>query len=928
MKSSRLRKRIAWFMAMAMVLSFINPQQEMHVSAAGKKYVKTLSVPANVTVEQGTSTKVNVKVKVANKATSKVSVKVKNKKIAKVSYKASKNTIIFKGVKEGTTKVTVMTKGKNKAGKKLKKVIKVNVVKKGATVTPAPSPTPSPTPAPAPTPVVKVTSIILSSTNLELMKGSKARLTATVQPDNAADKSISWSSSNTSVVKVSSDGELTLLAGGTAVITATNKISGVSASCMVTVLDTITVTTQSQLEQALKNANVGKIILNPVSGQNISIPSGNYSDTVLIVKGDASFTNAGSFKSIELQSGTYTEKSDNDLIITGKSSVTVGKGVSCGITVNMTDAKKEDTVTVKNDGAISSINISSAGTVRISGDSEDTINLNISAADVKFVSNQNVKASLTAPAEIVLTGDVEDTAITIDKPSSMPKIYGVGNIEVTNKETGEKTYVLAETSDELGKVTVEGKVVDAYDSDSALSGVTVYLVSAKDVSADADVDTILENAKNYQTSDEEGEYNFIEITEGNYYFLMLKEGYKPAIQFAAISARYNTTYTNETMQLLKEDGGSEKTATLSGTVKDAANKEAVEGLTVELRKNKGNVTGAILQTVTTDSTGTYKFTQLEADQYTVRVVDNRKDIDDDYISNSANVCVKKGTDNSQDVVVSKAISGSGIRFVLTWGSEQEGVPEDLDSHLYGPSLAGTGMHEVYYGKKEYGLPGETYTSLDVDETEYNGPETMTINTPISGTYYYYVYNYSFDDDYNQTGVLYKSQAKVQVYAGNELLTTFNVPSSADATGRWWKVCSYNSATGKITSFNKIEEEQSVMGLNGEPDGDSSCEHGVTSYVADVVGESVTLTDIIKNDGTYDEYQDEYVYDKGSIKLYGMAAWNDIKDEISYEIISGYTAEFIPKTEDDESDSDDYQGQLIIKKNTKQVYVYDVFYSED
>ena len=108
------------------------------------------------------------------------------------------------------------------------------------TATPKPTATPRPTATPAPTATpkpVKVSSITLSQTSLTLTsKGQTASLTATVTPDNAANKNITWSSSNSSVVTVNANGTVTAVANGTADITATAADgSGVSAKCSVTV---------------------------------------------------------------------------------------------------------------------------------------------------------------------------------------------------------------------------------------------------------------------------------------------------------------------------------------------------------------------------------------------------------------------------------------------------------------------------------------------------------------------------------------------------------------------------------------------------------------------------------------------------------------------------------------------------------------------
>lgn len=66
--------------------------------------------------------------------------------------------------------------------------------------------------------------------------GETLQLTATVYPSDTYNKNISWSSSNTAVASVDSNGKVTALAGGTAVITA-KLDNGVYASCQIYVMD-------------------------------------------------------------------------------------------------------------------------------------------------------------------------------------------------------------------------------------------------------------------------------------------------------------------------------------------------------------------------------------------------------------------------------------------------------------------------------------------------------------------------------------------------------------------------------------------------------------------------------------------------------------------------------------------------------------------
>ncbi|MBO4469313.1 MAG: Ig-like domain-containing protein, partial [Bacteroidales bacterium] len=83
-------------------------------------------------------------------------------------------------------------------------------------------------------PAIAVESVTLEPTELFLEPGQKALLTATVLPEYATDKTVTWSSSKTSVVTVSG-GELKAVGKGSAVITA--KAGDKSATCNVRVDD-------------------------------------------------------------------------------------------------------------------------------------------------------------------------------------------------------------------------------------------------------------------------------------------------------------------------------------------------------------------------------------------------------------------------------------------------------------------------------------------------------------------------------------------------------------------------------------------------------------------------------------------------------------------------------------------------------------------
>jgi len=81
---------------------------------------------------------------------------------------------------------------------------------------------------------VPVTGVILNGTSVTLAPTGTVTLIAAVQPDNATNKTVTWSSSDSSVATVN-NGLVTAIAEGTAVITVTTDDGDINASCTLTV---------------------------------------------------------------------------------------------------------------------------------------------------------------------------------------------------------------------------------------------------------------------------------------------------------------------------------------------------------------------------------------------------------------------------------------------------------------------------------------------------------------------------------------------------------------------------------------------------------------------------------------------------------------------------------------------------------------------
>ena len=81
---------------------------------------------------------------------------------------------------------------------------------------------------------IPVTGVTLDKTSYKMIEGDEITLTATVNPEDATNKNVSWSSSNAAVASVD-NGKVTALKAGTTIITVKTEDGNKTATCEVTV---------------------------------------------------------------------------------------------------------------------------------------------------------------------------------------------------------------------------------------------------------------------------------------------------------------------------------------------------------------------------------------------------------------------------------------------------------------------------------------------------------------------------------------------------------------------------------------------------------------------------------------------------------------------------------------------------------------------
>lgn len=187
---------------------------------------------------------------------------------------------------------------------------------------------------------VEVDSIKLNETSKTLTVDDTFQLTATVSPEDATDKTVTWSSSKDDVASVSEEGMVTALKAGTTTITVTSKSNNtVKATCNITVNDKVIPVTSVSLNATTKTVTEGD--------------SFTLTATVLPENAtDRTVTWSSSNTSVAtVNNGVVNTLKDGTATITATSNSNSSKKATCSVTVEKAAA---EVVTIVPKGASSS----------------------------------------------------------------------------------------------------------------------------------------------------------------------------------------------------------------------------------------------------------------------------------------------------------------------------------------------------------------------------------------------------------------------------------------------------------------------------------------------------------------------------------------------------------------------------------------------
>lgn len=216
---------------------------------------------------------------------------------------------------------------------------------------------------------VAVTGVTLDKTSVTLAPKDSITLKATVQPDNATNQDLTWSSNREDVATVSSKGVVTAVAEGTTTITVKTKESSYSATCNVTVAkSTVTGLTIDPagpeiLPVGKTRTLVAKATYSNGTTSTVDVTWSRTNANIADVSSEGVVTAVAEGSSEIIGTYKYTDKDNKDAFISATYKVTVSKSAStskddvltlAATTVNtnaglfVESAVKAPAVTVKN----------------------------------------------------------------------------------------------------------------------------------------------------------------------------------------------------------------------------------------------------------------------------------------------------------------------------------------------------------------------------------------------------------------------------------------------------------------------------------------------------------------------------------------------------------------------------------------------------
>ncbi len=269
------------------------------------------------------------------------------------------------------------------------------------------------------------TSVVLNTNATTVRKGAVFWLNATVLPENADNKIIEWSVTNSDILSVDQDGKVTALMPGVASVVATNTDTGLNAYCVVTVTQPVTGITLNSSYQEMWVGSKYAIIpyIEPVDADNKNV--------------------------------TYESSDPEVASVNDKGVVTALKGGECIIVVTTEECQLTATVAITVKEYVSSIELS-----------ENNILMNIGSDKMLTADVQRPSAT---NRNVIWTSSRPDVASVDDEGYIKANNYGYAVITVTAEDgSGVSDSCIVRVIEPVSSIRVVPESVSLLVGDSAI----------------------------------------------------------------------------------------------------------------------------------------------------------------------------------------------------------------------------------------------------------------------------------------------------------------------------------------------------------------------------------------------------------------------------------------------------------------------------
>ena len=327
---------------------------------------------------------------------------------------------------------------------------------------------------------VPVSSVTLDKTSLALTKGESDKLTATVNPADATNKTVSWTSSNPSIASVDSKGKVTGTGNGRAIITA--KVDDKEATCDVTVtvpIESISLNkTNLTLDKGQSETLIATVKPDDTTEKTVTWFSADPGVAAVVVTSGKVIAMGGGQTTVSAKVGdkiascTVTVRVPVESVILNRTDITLDEGESITLKATVTPKDADDQtvtwsssdgsiVSVDQDGTVHAIKQGYANILVKAGDKQATCSVTV-AKRVTSITLDKTSLTLLVGETSTLTATVQPddaTNKTITWDSSIPSVATVENGVIKGVSIGET--VVKATADFITAICYVSVIVDS-----------------------------------------------------------------------------------------------------------------------------------------------------------------------------------------------------------------------------------------------------------------------------------------------------------------------------------------------------------------------------------------------------------------------------------------------------------------------------------